>query len=172
MFCFISYSAIDCRQAPHGGIGALVVVLSEAADIAIFSILTAAAAPSFGIWQAKSESQTAAADLYRHLQIARQYAITLNETVSFCGADAYGKCKRSGFDHLLIFIDSDADKQLDNQEELIAKHKIQFKGSLSLNAHTAIKYKYDGRTATPASFIYCPKIDNPQLIQRVLIHQL
>jgi hypothetical protein len=39
VFCLISYSAIDWRQDPHGGIGALVWLVSEAAVIAIFKIL-------------------------------------------------------------------------------------------------------------------------------------
>ena len=38
VFCLNSYSEIDCRQPPQGGIGVRVGFVSEAAEIAIFTI--------------------------------------------------------------------------------------------------------------------------------------
>ena len=155
------------EPALHKALGLTLIELLIA--LSILSILTITAVPSFRYWQAKSESYTITAIIYQHLQTARQHAITQNKTVSFCGANNLGECKLRDFEQLQIFIDDNGNKKLDNQEELLTQYTLRLQGALSLNSHTAIKYKHNGSSATPASFIYCPKVDAPQLIQRITL---
>lgn len=138
--------------------------------LAIMSLLFASAVPNMDSIIAKLESQHVAREVYQSLQVARQHAVTSGKTVSICGSSRQGRCLLKDFDHIQVFLDNNRNKQRDDDEELITLLNLDMRGSLRLNAHTALKYQSNGSSYTPASFIYCPgKSIHKPFIKRITV---
>lgn len=137
--------------------------------LSIVAILLFTALPGFHYWRAKTESQLIAYTLYTQLQTARELAISRGATVSICGSNANGECQLRNFDYLQIFIDANKNKIHDKNEILISTTTLKMAGQLRLNSHTSLNFTSNGRSNTPASFIYCPANTAEQLIQRVTL---
>ena len=130
--------------------------------LAILAILLAVALPSFSYWMAKNESDYVTDLLSRQMQGAREHAINHNREVTLCGTNATGECVKTAFTKLVIFIDENANKSVQDSETVITETTLNApRGSLTLKigavGDLAAIFKQDGSSSTASSYVYCPK---------------
>ena len=137
--------------------------------MAIASLFLTSALPGLSYLKARHEAYAVTLQLYDYLQAARKHAIATSDLTTFCGANALGQCRASGFTHLQIFIDHNHNKQHEPDEPLIAHTALMLQGDLRINTNSAVKFNHMGRSNVSASFIYCPQNRMPKLIRRIVI---
>jgi len=126
--------------------------------ISISSILLTAAIPSFGHMKAKSNAKTISSTLTRMLAKARSYAIFHSAIVTICGVDEQYECSNRQFEKILVFVDENENRTLDEEEKVIQEAVLKYQGQLNLRAALGRRYfqfTHSGSSKQAGSFIYC-----------------
>lgn len=145
------------RNGQHSGrtLVELLMVLAIAAS------LLASSSGSLSELVLRERRFQAVLDLRRALNYARANAIILQTQVTLCAVDREMKCQRewAGRD-LVIFIDSNRNRHLDEGEALHRQHWGDNRGSLTWRAALArpyIAFQPGGDTGQNGSFLFCPR---------------
>ena len=119
----------------------------------------------------QQSANTATSEIRRTLAVARQYAVSTQHTVTLCGISDSSSCTNNDIKNLIIFIDVNTNKTLDDDEVIVLNRELTNKGYIRLSASLAAKYiefRRDGSAKQAGSFIYCVK-DKPELSRRVTL---
>lgn len=132
-------------------------------------ILAFIALPKLSAVIEKKRANAITFTIQRTLSFARKKAVMRRKTITVCGIQHTEKCVEENIRALLVFDDSNKNKQRDSNEALYLKQQIQTKGQVTLFASLDarhINFKQQGETQQAGSFIYCVP-GAPQLARRV-----
>ncbi|HEY7772856.1 MAG TPA: GspH/FimT family pseudopilin [Marinagarivorans sp.] len=162
----LSPARLHLENATYG-----VTLIELLIGLSILSILTAAAAPGLQHWRAKVQADNVARQIADQIRATRELAIHHGEPLSLCGSNHTHRCALGNIQHLQIFSDRNNNRQRDNDEAIIAHSELEHGGHVRLNAHGIMTMEPNGRTSTPASYIYCPDnaAQNRELIRKVTV---
>ena len=130
--------------------------------LAILVSLTAVAVPSLSDFTIKLRVDTEITKLSRLLLVARNSAIHFNQTVTLCPLDINNICSNDWENELSVFVDSNANKQLDRNDKLLsiksavtAGDKLQYGKTRKSLTYSSTGHLFGwGQNAT---FKYCPQ---------------
>src|SRR5690606_450459 len=103
-------------------------------------------------------------------QNARTHAVTIQKRVTICGSEDKISCTQRWGKYLLIFIDNDGDKLVDNKELLAIQHLNQSKVTIFTKVSAGLPYiniNPDGSARQLGSFIVCPQHPRDSAIRRI-----
>lgn len=145
--------------------------------IAIVAILASFALPYYHQYRAEQEAKLLPQLINMHIYQAKNYALTYHHEVVICSSQDMQKCENQQWNTgLLMFIDKNRNRQLDQDEQVLARTvlKIQYgqlswrgalsKPSLFFKADTGLPRGSNG------SFYYCASYA-PRLHQRIYLNQ-
>jgi len=130
--------------------------------LAILVSLTAVAVPSLSEFTIKLKVDTEITKINRLLLVARNSAINFNQTVTLCPLDTNNSCSNDWENELSVFVDSNANKQLDSNENLLSiKSAVPIGDKLQYGkTRKGLTYSSTGHLfgwGQNATFKYCPK---------------
>lgn len=148
-----------------------ITLLELLVSLSITCILSLVSAPSLSWLLANTSQKNAIKITYRMANMARYQAILREEDVVLCSLDLNQKCANNVINKLVIFIDTNQDRALNDDEELIYEDKLSYRGKfdmrVSLN-RSYFEFSKTGASKQAGSFIYCdPK--HPNVTGRVTI---
>ena len=128
--------------------------------LVILGILTSAALPSFRTMMQSTQARSARDSLMSSLNLARSSALTSSNHVVLCPSEDSQTCSgktwwQSGW---IVFQDSNADNQRNNNEPLIATNQQQPAGQaiMSTEGRTHVTYRPDGSASgTNVTISFC-----------------
>ena len=141
--------------------------------IAIVIIMAVLSVPFFDSL-ARSHSDTAMHYLMREVQQARSSAVVAGKTVTLCGSEDNESCTKNwqtGM-HILVFIDSDANRILDDDERLIRASNVpkgyfQWRGA----GRNYLRFRQDGSVREMGTFTYCPPSKKADFARQLTINR-
>lgn len=138
--------------------------------LGVAAILFGIGAPSFEKIIQKNQATSAMHTIYRHYQAARQSAISQQKTMMLCGSDSGSSCDKVWSKYIILFDDSDNDKE-PSATEIIQIHQLKL-GQSYIKTRMAFGLAYtqlaaDGSAKFTGSMIYCPQNKAANLYRRV-----
>ncbi|GMM85811.1 GspH/FimT family pseudopilin [Pseudoalteromonas sp. MTN2-4] len=125
--------------------------------LSLIVILTFLAVPSFNSVLQKNRPEVALKQIKRQIFLSRDYAITHDKYISFCGL-VHNKCHKDLWhESLTSFVDTNRNHVLDADEEVLyVIDRINIQDELSYPRH-AITFKPDGslKGLANGTFVYC-----------------
>ncbi|NQZ24098.1 MAG: type II transport protein GspH [Colwellia sp.] len=132
--------------------------------IAILTLLTAVAIPSFADFTVRVRVNNEVSALHRLLLLTRNHAVNQERFVTLCPLSQSGQCSSKWHEELSVFYDDNKNKKLDDlSEEMLIKTKTSIKLGDKLQyaqGRTALIYAPSGRLAVwggNGTFRYCPR---------------
>lgn len=145
--------------------------------LAIFSLITVLATPSFSQAIKANQARSFANTLYHQLLFARTTAITMNTVVTICASDDQVNCSSTqdwSDKKLIIFTDHNLDRSIDEKDELLQVMPAPDNGQLLWKAslgRTYQQWQASGMTSHNGSFYYCPEDKNLQNARIIIINR-
>ncbi len=103
------------------------------------------------------------------IRYARYSAISLANTVTICPSSNFIHCQKSWKDGLIVFIDSNYNKQLDHTERLLASESFFSRFHKIKGANRPIVFYENGTNSTPATIIICPQSNESIYAKAVVV---
>jgi type IV fimbrial biogenesis protein FimT len=132
--------------------------------IAILTLLTTIAIPSFGDFTVRVRVNNEVSALHRLLLLARNHAVNQERFVTLCPLSPSRQCSSDWHETLSVFYDDNKNKKLDHlSDETLIKTKLSIKLGDKLQyaqGRIALIYAPSGRLAVwggNGTFRYCPK---------------
>ncbi len=150
-------------------------LLELAIVLAIVMALTFFSGPAFSSFIAKQQVTNLMLQLRALISLAREDAVSYNRPTTLCGIDSDGKCIRSWKNTVVVFIDSNLNKRIDEDETVLQQHNIStHHGHIELRAFggARIQFKNDGTTENNSSLYFCPSEENSKLIRKMITNKL
>lgn len=156
------------RQKPRAADG--FSLLENLLVIAISSTLIAAAMPDLRSFITRSEGESASRQLMHSWQYTRSQAVETQAKIYLCGSNDAITCSNQWQQQLLVFKDSNDNKQVDAGELLqqidLDLQRGYFKSRLGLGK-SGLYVNAQGNPSLTGSFIYCPDTGEANMIRRV-----
>lgn len=128
--------------------------------LCIVTILGLAGTPGFSKHIKRSQSEKAANLTLNDLKLAQQQASLKQQTITFCPT-INKQCTKSGAQHISVFIDSNGNHRVDQQEEVITFTKITDDNNyLKIKASFGrpyFRFNASSRALESGSIFYCPE---------------
>ena len=141
--------------------------------LAISTILISLSSNYFGDLINSSRSQSAINEIESLVQLTRNKAVTLGKRVTLCATDEDFSCKPLWQDNpVLIFVDTNNNKQWDSSETLVYKAQWPAKsGYPRWNRSSGyIRFLADGRISQTGTLLLCPRSGEEQNAHALIIN--
>ncbi len=128
-------------------------LLEALVAMTLLAVLAGLAAPSMGRMRQQHRMRAQAEDLFNSLMLARVEALRRQSRVTVCAKTPNDRCAAAGpwSQGWLVFVDANANAQLDPQEKLLQKHEALPAGlALEGNSFVSryVSYGLEGRSQT------------------------
>ena len=140
--------------------------------LTIIGILMSFATPSFYAFSAKTEAKAVIQTLSGLIRHTRNNAINMQTPSLLCPSKEGLICENNWEEGVLIFEDTNNDKQLNNAENVIYfQESLIDSGSIHWTAlHNYVAFSGEGlNSSTAGSFIYCPENKDPHYAHALII---
>ncbi len=140
--------------------------------LAIVAILLMLTTPSFYAYSAQAESKAVIQKFAGLLRMARNNAINHQRLTLLCPSKNGLTCSDDWQEGVLIFEDSNSDKQVNNQEAVVYfQSSFITKGTIHWTAlHKHISFSGQGLSgSTAGSLVYCPDQQNPNYANALIV---
>ncbi|MDT0595825.1 GspH/FimT family pseudopilin [Glaciecola petra] len=128
--------------------------------IAIFSIAYTMVGPNVRYFMAKNHLSATINYRSGMMQKSRLFAIEHATTVLICPSVDLSICNKDWSQHLIAFVDTNANGARDNKEAIIYSVQALDKSIMTKGPKSQVRFYETGISASPASFIYCIKLSN------------
>lgn len=129
--------------------------------LAIFTLLSAAAIPSFKHTIKRSESEQAANTLLKALQLSQSQASFRKQIITFCPVRDM-KCTKNKAQHIAVYIDENQNRAIDPGEESIRFYKLASSKDSFIKLKASfgrkyIRFKHNGHAMEGGSVLFCDR---------------
>ncbi len=144
--------------------------------ITISGILISSAVPSLFSTYERSKSTAQISSVLSALKTTRDLAVAQNKDIYICGSNTRVKCSKTWNKYMVAFLDTDKDKTLSDDDEIIFIRQFTTKNSYFYSRiasgmhHT--KFNALGAAKYAGSFIYCPNSRNQKHAHRATWNRL
>jgi type IV fimbrial biogenesis protein FimT len=141
--------------------------------LAVATVVLGIGLPGMVALSAGARATGAMLELRGLLDLARQYAVTNDATVTLCGtADGHSCSSVWRGNPTLVFVDSNANRKADAGEEIITTSTLTRNGSIRWRAsggRSYLRYHQDGGVLEYGSFQYCPGSGDARGARQIIV---
>ncbi|WP_082629052.1 GspH/FimT family pseudopilin [Pseudomonas sp. TTU2014-080ASC] len=112
-------SNTSCKRQSHNNRQKGISLLEAVVAICVIGIILAAAVPALGSWNAQQRMRSLHSGLHRQINLARYHAMVQQKRVTLCPLSVSGSCKKDWSESISVFIDTNGNRHLDSDEELL-----------------------------------------------------
>ncbi|GLQ33673.1 GspH/FimT family pseudopilin [Litoribrevibacter albus] len=144
--------------------------------IAIVAITAYLAMPSFYQWKNKHNVEAAVSTLMDAINFTRYTAIETDSTITLCPTSDHQHCSKDWQGALMIFKDSNKDRTLNTDEELIRIENLNLEGYIKseswFGSHRYLQMTPGGLTNNQnGRYTICPSNGDSQLARQIIINR-